>query len=68
VPEKGLGIALKIVDGNGRAKEAAIAALLTRVGVLDAAHPVALRYTAPVLRNWRNLETGFRKMAPGFPG
>jgi L-asparaginase II len=68
VPEKGLGIALKIVDGNARAKEAAIAALLTHAGVLDAGHPVVRRYMAPVTYNWRKLETGFLRLAPGFPG
>lgn len=68
VPEKGLGIALKIVDGGARGAEAAIAALLARNGVLDAVHPAAVRRMAPVMRNWRGLETGFLKLAPGFPG
>ena len=34
LPEKGLGIALKVLDGNSRASEAAIAHLLVRAGVL----------------------------------
>lgn len=68
VPEKGLGIALKIVDGGYRAAEAAIAALLAKLGVLDAAHPAAVKRTAGVQRNWRGLETGFFRMAEGFPG
>jgi len=67
VPEKGLGIALKIVDGSARAKEAAITALLVRIGVLDPAHPSAVRRLSPVLRNWRGLETGFLRLADGFP-
>jgi L-asparaginase II len=66
VPEKGLGIALKIVDGSSRAKEAAITALLVRIGVLDPAHPLALRRLHDALRNWRGLETGFLRMAPGI--
>jgi len=68
VPERGLGIALKIVDGNARAKVAAIAALLEKIGVLDPAHPAAVKRMNPVLHNWRNLETGFLRLADGFPG
>jgi L-asparaginase II len=67
VPEKGLGIALKIIDGNPRAKKAAITALLSWIGVLDAAHPEAVKRMASVQRNWRGLETGFLRMAEGFP-
>ena len=66
LPEKGLGVALKVVDGNSRASEAAIAALLVRLGVLDAAHPDAARRLNPRMRNWRGLETGELRVAPGF--
>src|SRR5690606_27766476 len=58
LPERGLGVALKAVDGNARASEAAIAALMVRLGVLDPAHPAAVRRMAPVQKNWRGLETG----------
>ncbi len=68
VPEKGLGIALKVVDGGYRASEAAVAALLARVGVLDPAHPAAVKRMAGVQRNWRGLETGFYRLSDGFPG
>ncbi|MBN8630772.1 MAG: asparaginase [Rhodobacterales bacterium] len=68
VPEKGLGIALKVVDGGYRAAEASVAALLAKVGVLDPAHPAAVKRMAGVQRNWRGLETGFYRMADGFPG
>ena len=68
VPEKGLGIALKVVDGGYRAAEASIAALLSRIGVLDPAHPAAVKRMAGVQRNWRGLETGVYRMADGFPG
>jgi L-asparaginase II len=67
LPEKGIGIALKVLDGSARAKEAAITALLASLGVLDPAHPAAVRRMSPVLRNWRGLETGFLRMADGFP-
>lgn len=68
VPEKGLGIALKVVDGGERGSQAAIAALLSRIGVLDPAHPEAVKRMAGIQRNWRGLETGFLRLAPGFPG
>lgn len=35
IPERGLGIALKIDDGAGRASETVIAAILGKLGVLD---------------------------------
>ena len=66
LPEKGLGIALKTVDGNSRAAEAAIAHLLVRAGVLEAGHPATVKRLAPVQRNWRGIETGAIRMAPGF--
>ena len=68
LPEKGLGIALKIVDGGTRGAEAAITALLARVGALDPAHPAAVKRMTGIQRNWRGLETGFYRMADGFPG
>ena len=68
VPEKGFGIALKVVDGGYRASEAAVTALLAKIGVLDPAHPAAVKRMAGVQRNWRGLETGFYRMADGFPG
>jgi L-asparaginase II len=66
VPAMGLGIALKIVDGAARAKEAAIAALLVRVGALDAAHPAAQKRLGKDLRNWRGLRIGELRLAAGF--
>lgn len=63
VPEKKIGIALKAMDGATRASEAAIAALLVSLGVLDANHPATLkRMNAPV-RNWRGVDTGMIKPA-----
>ncbi len=58
LPERGLGIALKVADGATRAAECTIAALLVRLGALDADHPAARRFCdAPVL-NRRGVETG----------
>jgi L-asparaginase II len=67
IPEQKRGIALKVVDGNSRGSEAAITALLARLGVLDPAHPAALKRLGGPLRNWRGIDTGQIRTAPGFP-
>jgi L-asparaginase II len=54
-----MGIAVKIADGSTRASEAAIAALLVRIGVLDAAHPATIARMVPKIQNWNGLVTGF---------
>ncbi len=59
LPEQGLGVALKIDDGASRASESAITALLVRLGVADAAHPLVARRLAPVLKNRAGHEVGF---------
>ncbi len=66
LPEQGLGMALKIVDGAKRASETAIAALLVRAGVLEANHPATRRRLNAVQRNWRGIETGLLRAAPKF--
>lgn len=66
LPEQSIGIALKIADGATRASEAAVVSLLVRLGVLDAAHPLAQKRLPGVQRNWRGLETGELRLAPGF--
>ncbi len=58
LPERGLGIALKVDDGGSRASEAAIAALLGRFGALAPDDPVARAYTDSPLTNWRGIECG----------
>lgn len=65
LPQQGLGIALKIVDGGVRAAEAAITALLVRHGVLSAEHPVVQKYLGPLFSR-RGLHTGHICAAPGF--
>lgn len=67
LPEQGLGIALKIMDGAVRASEAAITALLVRHKALAADHPIVSRFLGP-LRNWRGIETGHVRRATGFAG
>jgi L-asparaginase II len=50
LPAQRLGVALKIADGATRGAEAAIAAMLVLLKVLDPAHPAALkRMRAPIL-------------------
>ena len=66
IPERRMGIALKAACGTTRAAECAIAALLVRLGVLDAAHPATLkRMNAPIL-NRRDVVTGMLKPAEGL--
>lgn len=57
-PGQGRGVALKIVDGAGRAAEAAIAAVLVRLGVLDADDPAVADIAHGVQTNWRGRVTG----------
>lgn len=58
LPDLRLGVALKIVDGSERAKEAAIAAVLIKLGALDHNHPAARRRVNSVMKNWRGLVVG----------
>jgi L-asparaginase II len=60
LPELGLGIAIKIDDGAGRAAETAIAAVLERLGLLGDAARGILR--APIL-NTRGTVVGERRPA-----
>jgi L-asparaginase II len=54
LPEQGLGIALKIDDGEARGAEVAMAGLLVRFGLLDAGHELL----APRLLNRAGTEVG----------
>lgn len=67
IPERGLGVALKIADGATRASEAAITALLVHLGLLEASDPVVERYLTGPLTNWRGKVTGELRRADGFP-
>jgi L-asparaginase II len=66
IPEKKLGVALKIVDGATRASECAITAILVDLGVLDPADPVAQRYLNAPVTNWRGVHCGMVKPADGL--
>ncbi len=65
LPEQKLGVALKIVDGATRASEAAITAILVKLGVLDAAHPAAVKFGRPPLVNRRGVTVGELRPAEG---
>ncbi len=64
IPEKQLGVALKIVDGATRASECALVAILVKLGVLEADHLETLKYLNAPIRNWRGLQTGWLRAAP----
>ena len=66
LPEKGLGIALKMEDGAERASDAAITALLAQFGGLEAEHSAALRYLGGEMLNRRGQPVWTMKAAPGF--
>jgi len=61
VPEHGLGIALKIDDGGGRAAETTIAFLLDRMGLLD--HDQVAEIVNPMVLNTRDAHVGERRPA-----
>lgn len=67
LPEQGLGVAVKAVDGATRASEAAITAILVHLGVLDRNAPVVSDLLSGPMRNWRKLEVGEMRTARGFP-
>lgn len=66
VPERGLGIALKMRDGGTRGAECAITALLCGLGLLDPEDPAARARMNSVQRNWRGIETGMIRPAAGL--
>jgi len=65
IPERGLGIALKIDDGTGRAAETVIAAILDKLGVLGDDRAAREILNASV-RNTRGDTVGERRMAPAL--
>ncbi|SEQ16835.1 asparaginase [Thalassovita taeanensis] len=58
IPERKLGVALKITDGTTRGAECAIAAILVKLGLLEADHPATLKRMNTPIRNWNGIETG----------
>ncbi len=66
IPELKMGVALKVEDGGTRAAECAIAAILVKLGVLEADHPETLKYLNAPIRNRRDLVTGAVRAAPAL--
>ncbi len=58
IPDKRIGVALKITDGGTRASECVIADILVRLGVLDPNHPTAIKYRNPRILNRNGWDTG----------
>jgi L-asparaginase II len=66
IPEKQIGIAVKIIDGGTRAAESAITALLIKYGVLDKSNPIAKKWLFGPIKNWRGTVTGEMKLSNSF--
>jgi L-asparaginase II len=67
LPQAGLGIALKMDDGNNaRACQVAVVALLAALGTArsDAEHALLAALSDVTLRNWRGIEVGRLSAAP----
>jgi L-asparaginase II len=59
VRSRGLGVAIRIADGNPRALHAATVAALEQLGLLDDPSGTSLAaYDCPPIRNYRGIETG----------
>ncbi|WP_127113074.1 asparaginase [Shimia sediminis] len=65
IPEKKLGVSVKIADGTTRGAECAMAAILVKLGVLNAEHPLAQKYINAPIQNWDGLVTGKMKPVEG---
>ncbi len=63
IPERQMGIAVKITDGATRAAEGTIAALLGGLGVLERDSVVHQELTTGPIRNRAGLETGHMRVA-----
>lgn len=67
LPERGLGVALKIDDGAGRAAQAAMLAVLVRLGVLDDVARARIETACPrQVRNWAGRLVGVIRPTPAF--
>ncbi|WP_341368225.1 asparaginase [Yoonia sp. BS5-3] len=66
IPDLRMGVAVKITDGATRASEAAITAILVRLGVLDADHPATQARIMRPIKNRRGLVTGHIRPSQAF--
>ena len=58
IPSLKMGVALKIADGATRASESAIAAILVKLGMLDANHPATIARMNTDMKNRRGTHVG----------
>jgi L-asparaginase II len=59
LPDQGLGIALKCVDGASRASEVMMAALIARLLPMNEAEAAKFRrFVTPVMKNWNGITVG----------
>lgn len=68
LPEKGLGVALKVDDGATRGARAAMTALLARLGVIEQEAPLFRKYADAPLVNFRGIDCGRLRAAPALLG
>ena len=65
LPELGLGICLKVEDGNGRGAEVVMGQLLRHFGIIDASQAEQLKQSlTPTMKNWAGTAVGTIKPAP----
>jgi len=63
IPERGLGVGIKIDDGGGRAADAVMAAILIKLGLMDETGEAGKLLHGPVL-NTAGKEVGERRPSP----
>ncbi|HEY1543212.1 MAG TPA: asparaginase [Xanthobacteraceae bacterium] len=67
LPELGYGVAIKCDDGQGRAAEVVMAAVIARfLQLSDADRAFLPRFLRPELKNWRGTTVGALKPTPGL--
>lgn len=66
LPEQRLGVALKITDGTTRASECVMAAILVKLGALQADHPATRKRMNAHILNRRQIQTGWIRPAAGL--
>ena len=67
LPKDGLGVALKIADGNARARVPALIAILLGLGLIDAAEAQAVaQFAAPAVQNSRGENVGRIEASPSL--
>ena len=67
IPDKGLGIAIKIADGGNRARSIVLLAMLDHLGILSADEKNQLKaHVAPTIENSRGVTVGEIRPAPSW--